>query len=225
VRYLGLALFAEGPTDHRFLSPLLRRVTEDLCLSRGISLVEVSEVFELHSPRESREADRASRIFSAAREAWGAFHILFVHTDGAGDAEAARLERVEPAAERLEQELAGANACTVAVVPVRETEAWALTDGDALRAAFGARLDDTALGIPDRPERVERIPDPKLALDQVLAAIVGSRRRSKRTASEFLTAIGERVKLARLRQVPAFRCFELDLQAALQTLGYLHIST
>jgi hypothetical protein len=32
MRYLGLAIFAEGPTDYRFLPPVLRRATEDLCL-------------------------------------------------------------------------------------------------------------------------------------------------------------------------------------------------
>ena len=32
MHYLGLALYAEGPTDYYFLRPLLPRLCEDICL-------------------------------------------------------------------------------------------------------------------------------------------------------------------------------------------------
>ncbi|WP_158516729.1 hypothetical protein [Scytonema hofmannii] len=47
------------------------------------------------------------------------------------------------------------------VVPIREMEAWALVDGDALRGAFGTVLDDSALGISTRLREVEGIFEPK----------------------------------------------------------------
>ena len=43
MKYLGLALYAEGPTDHEFLSPLLLRVCEDLALRSG-QPIELSKV-------------------------------------------------------------------------------------------------------------------------------------------------------------------------------------
>ena len=110
---------------------------------------------------------------------------------------------------------------TVAVVPVRETEAWALADGKALRGAFGTMLDDLVLGIPPRPRDVERILDHKLALNQVFERVVESGGRKKRKAAAFLDVIGEQVRLPWLRQVPAFRLFEQNLCRALTDLGYL----
>ena len=47
MQYLSLALYAEGPTDYRFLSPLLQRLCEDICLRDALDLVEVSEVLAL----------------------------------------------------------------------------------------------------------------------------------------------------------------------------------
>jgi hypothetical protein len=55
MRYLGLALFAEGPTDYRFLPPVLRRATEDLCLRLARSTIEVQEVLGLYAPNDYRD--------------------------------------------------------------------------------------------------------------------------------------------------------------------------
>lgn len=220
MRYLGLALFAEGITDHRFLAPILRRVTEDLCLQFASDIVEIGEVVELHTPAQHRGENRETRILEAAREARGAYGILFIHTDGAGDPDSALKERVQPAAQWIAHELTREYERTVAVVPVRETEAWALVDGDALRAAFGTMLDDMSLGIPRRPREVERVLNPKQILNQAFANVIGTRRLKKKKAEAFLDAIGERVRLVRLREVLAFQRFERDLQAALLGLGY-----
>ena len=73
MRYLGLALFAEGPTDYRFFPPVLRRATEQLCLQDGRQSVEVGEVLGLYAPDDYRDADLATQILEAAREAQGAY--------------------------------------------------------------------------------------------------------------------------------------------------------
>ena len=220
MRYLGLALFAEGITDHHFLAPILRRLTTDLCMQLAHEMVEIGEVLELHSPAQHRDEDRATRILEAARAARGAYTILFIHTDGASDPDSARRERVEPAAQRIANELMQQQEQTVAVVPVRETEAWSLVDGDALRGAFGTVLDDSRLGVPGRPREVERIPDPKQTLRQAFMRVIGTRRLKKKKAEAFLDVIGERVQLEHLREVPAFQRLEQDLRAALLDLGY-----
>lgn len=222
MRYLGMALFAEGPTDYRFLPPLLRRTTENLCLQRARTTVEVGEILPLYSPEKYRDADLSTQILSAAREAQGAFDILFIHTDGAGDPDAAYAQRVQPAAERITAELEAQQQRTIGVVPVREMEAWTLVDGEALRGAFGTVLDDSAMGIPGKSRDVERILDPKQTLNQIYSQVIGShRRRKSRKVEEFFDAIGERVQLSCLRQVPAFQRFERDLSNALVELGYL----
>jgi hypothetical protein len=225
MRYLGLALFAEGITDHRFLAPILRRLTTDLCMHLAHDMVEIGEVLELHSPARYRDRDRETRILEVAREARGAYTVLFIHTDGTGNPDSARRERVEPAAQRIANELTQWQERTVAIVPIRETEAWSLVDGDALRGAFGTVLDDSRLGVPVRPREVERIPDPKQTLRQAFTRVIGTRQLKKKKAEAFLDVIGERVRLDRLREVPAFQRLEQDLRAALLALGYFRQET
>jgi hypothetical protein len=175
----------------------------------------------LTSPEDVEHEDRRTRILEAAKRADDTFHILFIHTDGGGDEDRARRERITPAVEAIAGTLEGGVDRTVAVVPVREMEAWALADGDALRAAFGTHLSNAQLGIPTRPQDVEALADPKQTLEMALAAAVGGGRRRKKLASDFLEAIGERAKLTELRQVPAFKIVEADLEKALRNLGFL----
>lgn len=222
MRYLGLALFAEGSTDYRLLGRILYRTVEDVCLLCANDVIEIGGIRELDAPKAYRDSSRATRILEAARQDIGAFHILFIHADANGDAGRARQKRVEPAVQLIRREEELSNTRGVAVVPVRETEAWALADGDALRGAFGTTLDDEGLGIPARPQEVERLTEPKQALDHALREAVGGSRRRRHQVTTYLNAIGERVGLARLRAVPAYRRFESDLRAALRQLGYIH---
>lgn len=221
MRYLGLALFAEGPTDHWLLAPILRRVVEDLCVSYAQEQVLIGEVLELWSPADSKSADRATQILQAAREAVGAFHVLFIHADGGGDPDAAVVQRAMPAIGRIAEETSLRGTLGVAVVPVRETEAWALVDGDALRAGLGTLLDDVALGVPNRPRDVEELVDPKQVLNQALAMIVRSPRRRRTLRASFFPRIGEQVRLQLLMDVPAYMHFREELHRALLTLRYV----
>jgi Domain of unknown function (DUF4276) len=220
MRYLGLALYAEGPTDYRFLSPILRRVADDLCLREATEPVSIGEVLALDASRGDRPVVRASQILASAKAADGAFDILFIHADGAGDPRRVRAERVEPAVRLMAVERPGSADGIVAVVPIRETEAWALADGDALRLAFGTILGDDQLGIPTRITAVEALIDPKSCLDQAYEKAVG-RKRPGRKAAGVLDILGERIRLECLRGVPAFRGFEEDFFRALRSLRYL----
>ena len=62
MHYLGLALYAEGPTDYGFLCPLLRRLCEDICTRDASDLVEVSDVLSLDHPQATQEALRTATI-------------------------------------------------------------------------------------------------------------------------------------------------------------------
>lgn len=210
MRYLGLALFAEGPTDHRFLRPVLSRLTENICLRECPEPVEMGEVLELHSPGPTAE-----HIFTAAHDALGAWDILFIHADGAGNPGHTRARQINPAQARIAAELAGAGE-SVAVVPVRETEAWVLCDPDALWRAIGTPLSTEDLALT---RRVESIADPKSTLQQVGKRIAGRRGARRTLGSEyFLQRLGEYVDLERLRTVPAFRQLDADLREALRRL-------
>ena len=220
MRYLGLALYAEGATDYRFLSPLLLRLCEDICLRHASQPVDVSGVLALDDRPGMKKKPREERIADAAMDAAGSWDVLFVHSDGESDPALAVRERIAPALTRL-RSTGLPHAEGVAVVPVRETEAWVLTDGDALRAVFGVSLDDAALGLPAPGAAVESVDDPKKRLNLAFEATRPGGRRARAGAASLLNALGERVSLPRLRAVPSFRAVEDELIAALGRLGIL----
>ena len=109
----------------------------------------------------------------------------------------------------------------VAVIPVRETEAWALVDGDALRNIFGTTLTDGALGLPPSAGAVEAVSDPKDSLNRAFATTHPTGRRRKQGVSPLLNALGEQVSLPLLRQLTAFVSLEDELREALRQLRIL----
>jgi len=217
MHYLGLALYAEGRTDYSFLCPLLARLCEDICTHDAERAVEFSEVLRLDHPASANDAPREERIVVAASEARNAWHILFVHADGSGDPARKHQEQVQPAIDRLRQQPFG-KGLGVAVIPVRETEAWAIVDGDALRRVFGTTLTDDQLGLPGSPNAAEAVPDPKALLKTAFQATQPSARRRKQGVSPMLNALGEQVSLKRLRELAAFSSLEHELRQALRQL-------
>jgi len=221
MRYLGSALYAEGPDDYYFLMPLLRRVCEKLCREGNRGEVEIGEIYPLDDPDEEELEDqtRATRIATAARTAEGAWHILFVHTDAGGNPRQAHNQRIAPALEQLADLLVGEQRRRgIAVVPIRETEAWTLVDGNAFRDAFGVNLTDVELGLPPHVRGVEMITDPKAELAGIFKNALGETRRK---VGDYLAALGERVSLQQLSYVPAFRELLADLTQALRELRFL----
>lgn len=219
MHYLGLAMFAEGPTDHRFLRPLLYRLCDELCLGSRTP-VEVSEVLELHTPASLKDRPRAERIAVAAESASDAWRVLFVHADADGNDAAARAERVEPALKAVRERL-GSGRHGVAVVPVRSTDAWALADADALRRVFGTTLTPLELGVPPLPRDVERLADPKSTFLHSFEATRPPRSRARSGVAPYLDRLGDEICIQALRQLDAFRRLESDLTAALRDLQIL----
>lgn len=168
MQYLGLALYAEGPTDYRFLCPLLQRLCEEICAQASAQPVEIGEVLRLNHPDTKKDAPREQRI--------------------------------------------------VAVIPVRETEAWALCDGEALRRVFGVTLSDGQLGLPSALHMVECAADPKAMLESAFNSTGPSGRRRKQSVAPMLNALGEQVSLQHLRRLKAFALLDTELREALRQL-------
>lgn len=217
MRFLNTALYAEGPTDVEFLCPLLGRLCAELLMESGVP-VELSDVLPLLDLPEHRALPRDHRILEAARAADGAWMLLFIHADADGDARAAVAERVEPARQLIRRAFDDRQP-TVAVVPVRMTEAWILSDADALRKGLGTSLSDADLGLADviahGPESVTK---PKAVLQQVF-----NRARPQRRAASigpYLGRIGACTSLQKLRRLDAFRSMEADLRHAVSQLGF-----
>lgn len=217
-RWLGLALYAEGPTDHRFLDELLRRAAEHLLLDAGHA-AELSAVQRL--PAFVGDSTRADRIAAGAERAQGAFHVLFVHADGGGDPQRARTERVQPGIDTMHERLGAGGRCGVAVVPVRETEAWALADANCLRRVLGTTRSAVELGLPESADDIERLMDPKATFAAVVRAARGGRRGRRRPApTSYLDLIGQQARVTELIRLTAFATMLEDLDEALRILGF-----
>lgn len=217
MHYLGLALYAEGAGDYQFLRPLLQRLCTDICLQHAQRMVDVSEVISLNHSPSHNELSRPLRVVDAARQHLGAWNILFVHGDGSGDAGLARQQLVQPALDALGVEFPGVG--SVAVVPVRESEAWAVCDGDALRQVFRTTLDDVGFGIPNAPHAVEALLDPKAALSAAFNATNPPSQRKRQGVGQYLGALGDSIGLGKLRCVPSFSSMEQELTQTLDAIG------
>lgn len=217
MRYISLALFAEGQSDQEFLQRIIYRAVHEVASGLDGQAFEVQEAF-VKGAAYQRGDTRQRRICTAFERlmASGAITLLFIHADADGDELIARNERILPASELLAKSLGDDLAYgIVGIVLVRMTEAWALADRDALAAEMGTSdpLEEFLGGAG--PGAVERLPDPK----QVLARVLQTGQRSNRQRSgdrPIPASLGDRISLACLRQVPAFRVFERELQANLR---------
>jgi len=214
LRYLGLALHCEGPTDRRFLEPLLRRALLQLVAKNSSVAVDIAEQF-VDLAATSGDLEHVARQISNAAPA---IDLVFLHADGGNEPDRTRRERIDPVEGWIQADLL---LPVVPVVPVRDTEAWLLADPDGIRRAFGTTRSIEELGLPANAGDVEHVLDPKALLATAYQRTVGPGRRRRRAArgyQAFFALLGEQVALARLEDLPASRRFEADLIGALRQL-------
>ncbi|MEU1585369.1 DUF4276 family protein [Micromonospora sp. NPDC005710] len=206
MRYLTSALVSEGVTDDQFLPRLLARALTEICLTEFEDAVDVADVQPL---RDRRGPCSIPDVIGLVEQNPASFSLIFFHHDQGANRERTAAEWLRPL-----RELWGERAeKLVAVVPVRETEAWLLADGDALRSALGVRWTDAEMGLPAQPRMVERIADPKSTLNSVMDRV-------SRSTTDHYGQLGELVSLARLQEVPAYQQWWSDTCDALVRLGY-----
>lgn len=215
-RYLGLGLHGEGPTDQRFLAPVLARLTSSLVMQYGSYPVLVGPVVDLTT---GSAGDRAGGLSRAVEKAEGAVDVLFVHADGAGDPAGAEATIVQPLIDRVVADHGDDAPVCVPVIPVREMEAWVIADPGAIAGLLRSTLDAAGLGLPDDPTECESVADPKAALAQAMAR-ARSRTRRRRGPITY-EPLGERVDLARLARLAAFRTLRDSLVHELTELRIL----
>lgn len=204
VRY---TLLADGTSD-RSLMPIL-----DWALtSRGVETI----IPQWADPGRLRAGTNSLRERLRVAIDLYPCDILFVHRDA---------EKQEPRARLAEIDLAiGSLAASsrpprgaVPVVPVRMTEAWILFDERAIRRAAGNPNGRASLSLPS-VRLLEDLPDPKRILHQLLSEaseFSGRRLRSFRPEAAALQVAAFIDDFTPLRQLPAFRRFEVALAVAI----------
>lgn len=206
--YLRAGLFAEGSSDYDFLLRLLNRLIESIAAALYPGVCEMADTIGIDAPPHLQKGKRADRIAAACVEYEGLFDLLVIHADGDTDPQAARRDRIEPGIAALRAANREQPIVAVPCIPVREIEAWMLTDAVVFRERLGSKV---ALELPGDPERES---DPKVTLQQILKN--GGARRLQGSIYAFF---GERVALKTLRSLPAFRTFEAELTAAIREVA------
>lgn len=199
--YLRAGLYAEGPTDYAFLSPLLDRLMDELAASLFAGRYELGDCLGIDAP-DPPPAERAERIAAAIHDYWDRCTVFVVHSDGAGDPERARREQVTPGIEAARARRADRPVAAAACIPVREIEAWMLADPDVFQLVGGR----TPPACPPEPEREL---EPKATLRRLLKE--SGLRRPRPDYAIF----GANVRFECLRKLPAFVEFEQELNRAL----------
>jgi hypothetical protein len=219
---LGLALSTEGPTDQVFLAPIIRRLAEEL-LQIYISVKEPDREIVLTSVRDLYTLGRGfdgniyNRLRGAAPIGAQQYELIFVHGDGAGDWNAMRTNVIQPKIDAI-SEVMDSEARYVRVIPIREMEAWAIADGEALRRAYKVTIGDNELQIPRPARTVERVLDPKACLREIGETCLGRRRARALGVPVFLSLIGEHAAFTTLRNIPSFARFYEEMKVALEEI-------
>lgn len=165
-------LLADGPSDE----PMSRHVAR-IARRHGFEVdVVAPDLRRLDPPPGRAVAGRLSAVLAFDKD----FDLVIVHRDAEGqDPEVRRDEVASGVASVCEQ------MPTLAIVPIRMTEAWLLVDEGAIRRVAGRPNGTEALGLPS-PGTVEQVPDPKKILHEALELASGATgRRLRRFRRDF----------------------------------------
>ena len=204
MKWIGPAFVSEGPTDDRFLTKIIGRALEELCAARFVDDVLIGDVIPVRTRSGPASVDASVR---ALVENSGSFNLVIFHHDVGANPERVQREWVVPMREAWSSR--GVPAPLVFLLPVRESEAWALADGDALRSVFGVTWDDAELGLPGRRRRVAEIADPKRVISQISGRVSGR-------PVDYHSRLGELIDLRKLSEVDAYSDWTTELCAALE---------
>jgi len=210
IRFLLAVLVCEGVSDEWFLPVLLQRAIQRLCNEGRVEVqVEVEVVVADHQ--------RPAAIIDALDEV-PRFEVLLYHHDGAPAATArSKVDEIRRAVTAARREP------LVAVVPVRETEAWLLADHAALVAAVGRQVLPLLLVEVPRAKDVEALADPKKTLNTAIAIAAGRRASGSKLQADrpdIYADIATNLDLDRLRQVPSFQCWWDEMAQVLEEMGF-----
>ncbi len=96
--YVRAGLYAEGPSDYRFLVPVITRLLQEVAPSVLPSLPEIADTVAIDAPPPA-PSNRVERIAAAVHDHWDDCTIFVIHADANGDEARALSDRVQPGME------------------------------------------------------------------------------------------------------------------------------
>lgn len=210
----------EGSTDVKYLESIIQRTFEHVA-------------FECHGQIEvlpaqylkKQNGDFVELVKDYARKAeeMGVM-VLCVHTDADDTTDIFSYNNKIIPAFTAVNDIQGESICKnlVAIVPVRMTEAWMLSDKELLKAEIGTSKSNEELGIDRLPEDYN---NPKQTIEDAIRIArqnLTKRRRHELVISELYSPIGQKVALSTLERLTSYQKFKEAVRAAYTKLNYLH---
>jgi hypothetical protein len=140
--------------------------------------------------------------------------LLFVHRDAESQSREARVAEIENAVSAVTP-----SPPVVCVIPVRMVEAWLLIDANAIKSAAGNSRYAGNLTLPD-VSRLERLPDPKEILHELLkqACDLNRRRLRRYPVHQYARRVSDFIRdFSALRRLDAFNALEEEILAAIES--------
>lgn len=201
---LSFALVREGPSDDG-LADLIRKVLQAAVWDAGVSVVGEPLSFGT-APK-----DQVRQVMEEAAP----LDLLFIHKDADSRDHTHVLGVIEEAAELYRDPR-----CVVPIIPVQETEAWAMVDEELIMDVVGSRAGHSrgALGLPSIATIEDTASPKEVLLEALVVATKDSAREQKRTRKRFGSlrrSILENLEIdGPLSQLPSWQRFRAAAEAA-----------
>jgi hypothetical protein len=196
-------LIADGPTDTNLIPILNWSLKEkgNVALPNGIQ-AKLGLLPKIPSSLEERMV-KAIEMHPC--------DLLFVHRDAEGETMPSRIDEIRRSFGKFSGRI---TMPVVAVVPVRMLEAWLCFDESAIRNAAGNPNGQSPLNLPTL-RQIESKPDPKEDLKKALRSaceLSGRRLKKFDTAAAFWRIVDYIDDFSPLRNLPAFKSFEMSIE-------------
>lgn len=204
-RQILIGFIAEGPTDIRFLSSVIRRTFEKIALNCH-ETIEILDVI----PLKTETGTFVQKVMKAAQlgQKVHGISVLCVHSDADAPSDATVMQhKFKPAMDAISNMENEAYRNIVPVVPVQMIEAWMLADMELLKEQIGTNMSNHDLGLNRAPESIT---DPKFVIDETIRlarASLPKRWRWELKRTELYQPIGSAIELDKLASLPSYRKF------------------
>lgn len=215
-----VGLMAEGPTDFRFLAPIVEKaLTEIVFDCQGQIDIDVKVI---DSDKGNGFADFVSNASQKGHQEYG-ITMLIIHTDADDStAEDAYNNKIRPALAFLETQLSETHCKHIAaLVPIQETEAWMLANKNVLIKQIGTKKNEVELNINGHPEGFT---NPKERIEEAIRigrAELPKKLRDSLQVSDLYSFLGQSIQIEDLRSFNSYLDFENNVRQVLIDLNLL----
>ena len=226
-KQLFISFSGEGPTDYRFLLPIIKRTVDAVIFDCCDFDVEVDEISEIKISKTGKSF--SEYVIDATQKALeNGSQLLVIHTDSDKETYNERYQhKFIPAYQALKDnnttDIKAFEKELIPIIPIRMIEAWMLADPDLLKSEINTQLTNAELKIIGNPESIA---DPKAKISEAIRIAkekeTHRRKVSINSIDSLYEIIGSKIDLGKLKQLSAYNFFIEELKRALKEIGYLH---